>query len=144
MGHRHHRNRDEPRAFYERGHQGGSYDEEWGYGGRHGSMHYGDPPEAGRPDHRGRGPKGYRRSDDRIREDVCEELMAHPFIDASEMEVEVTDGEVTLRGDVDMKRTKNAIEDLVDSVPGVVDVHNHLRVRYWEWDPEQIHRAIPE
>jgi hypothetical protein len=32
----------------------------------------------------GRGPKGYRRSDDRIQEDVCEALSQHSGLDASE------------------------------------------------------------
>lgn len=34
----------------------------------------------------GRGPKNSVRSDDRIREDVCEHLSYHPYIDASDIE----------------------------------------------------------
>src|SRR5262245_32238876 len=37
--------------------------------------------------HAGRGPRGYRRSDDRIREDVCDRLCEHGFVDASDIEV---------------------------------------------------------
>jgi hypothetical protein len=48
----------------------------------------------------GRGPKGYRRSDSRIREDVCDRLTDAPFLDASDIDVTVTDGEVTLSGTV--------------------------------------------
>lgn len=44
---------------------------------------------AQRGPHAGRGPKGYQRSDERIREDVCDRLTEHPAIDASEIEVEV-------------------------------------------------------
>ena len=36
--------------------------------------------------HAGRGPKGYRRSDERIREDISDRLMASDWIDASDIE----------------------------------------------------------
>lgn len=77
----------------------------------------------------GRGPKDYRRSDNRIFEDVCERLTQHGQIDASDVEVEVNNGEVTLRGTVDSRRTKRLVEDVTDSVMGVRDVHNQLRVQ---------------
>jgi BON domain len=57
---------------------------------------YGEPTPSG--GFAGRGPKGYQRADDRIREDVCERLAEDPDIDASDMEVTVKDGEVTLSG----------------------------------------------
>ena len=77
----------------------------------------------------GRGPKGYQRSNERIREDVCERLTEHGYIDASNMEVRVDNGEVWLTGMVDSRQTKRRAEDVVDGVPGVKDVHNELRVR---------------
>jgi osmotically-inducible protein OsmY len=77
----------------------------------------------------GRGPKNYVRSDERIHEDVCEHLAYHPYVDASDIEVIVRDGEVTLTGTVDGRMVKRAAEDCVDHVRGVKDVHNHLRVR---------------
>src|SRR5205085_11361201 len=46
-----------------------------------------------RGQHTGRGPKGYTRSDDRIMEDVCERLTQHGNIDASEITVQVNNGE---------------------------------------------------
>jgi len=76
----------------------------------------------------GRGPKGYQRSDERIREDVCDLLMADPDVDASSMSVTVKDGEVTLEGTAEDRRTKRAAEDLADDVAGVKQVHNRLRV----------------
>jgi hypothetical protein len=76
----------------------------------------------------GKGPKGYKRSDDRIREDVCDRL-SEGWIDASEIEVTVKDGEVTLIGSVTERRMKHDAEDLVERVVGVVDVHNQLRVK---------------
>ncbi len=76
----------------------------------------------------GRGPKGYQRSDERIREDVNERLTDDDRIDASGIEVAVTGGEVTLTGTVESRRTKRHAEDLAESVRGVRDVHNQLRV----------------
>lgn len=76
----------------------------------------------------GRGPKGYRRSDERIQEEVCERLTRHPGIDASDVEVRVQGGEVTLSGTVDSRRTKRMVEDVVDQCGGVVDVVNQLRI----------------
>ncbi len=77
----------------------------------------------------GRGPRGYRRSDERISEDVCYRLTQHGGIDASDIEVHVNNGEVTLAGMVDSRQTKRMAEDAIESVAGVQDVHNGLRVR---------------
>jgi hypothetical protein len=77
----------------------------------------------------GRGPKGYRRSDDRIREDVSEELTRHPDVDASEIEVKVENCEVTLTGTVDHRHSKRLAEDLAERVSGVTEVHNQIRVK---------------
>jgi osmotically-inducible protein OsmY len=79
--------------------------------------------------HRGKGPKGYVRSDARIHEDICERLTHHPLIDASLMEVSVKDHEVTLTGEIQDRRMKHMAEDLVDGVLGVREIHNNLRVR---------------
>jgi hypothetical protein len=76
----------------------------------------------------GFGPKNYRRGDDRIREDISERLEDHSLIDASDIEVVVIEGEVTLTGTVDNRRAKRLAEDVVDDVRGVKDVHNHIRV----------------
>jgi hypothetical protein len=75
----------------------------------------------------GKGPKGYRRSDDRIREDVSEALCRHPHIDASEVEVSVSEGVVTLSGSVHERAMKRLIEDEAEKISGVKDVHNTIR-----------------
>lgn len=77
----------------------------------------------------GRGPKGYQRSDERIREDVCERLTHHSDIDASEIEVKVSNAEVTLSGTVDERHAKRMAEEIAENVSGVKDVHNQVRVR---------------
>ncbi len=77
---------------------------------------------------RGKGPKGYQRSDERIREEVCDELTRHHAIDASHMEVEVNQAEVTLKGYVQRRQEKYLAEDLCEGIMGVKEVHNLLRV----------------
>lgn len=77
----------------------------------------------------GVGPRSYRRSDERIFEDVCERLTQHGQIDASDVEVQVEDGEVTLTGEVGSRWEKRAIEDTIDSITGVKDIHNRLKLR---------------
>ena len=81
-----------------------------------------------RPSYRGRGPKNYQRSDERIREDVCERLTADDDIDASDLEVTVAAGVVTLSGEVDHRHDKRRAEDIAESVRGVRDVENHIRI----------------
>ncbi len=76
----------------------------------------------------GRGPKGYKRSDQRLEEDVNERLTYDPRVDASEIEVKVSSGEVTLSGTVESRQEKYHIEDIVDSVMGVNEVTNNIRV----------------
>jgi osmotically-inducible protein OsmY len=77
---------------------------------------------------RGRGPRGYRRSDERIHEDVCECLTDDERIDASNISIEVKDCEVTLTGTVNSRDEKRRAEDLIDQLSGVRDIHNSLRV----------------
>lgn len=82
-----------------------------------------------RGQHVGRGPKGYKRSDERITEDVCEALSRHGEIDASEIEVKVQGGEVILTGSVQDRRDKRLAEDIVEQCSGVRDVRNEIRVQ---------------
>lgn len=78
--------------------------------------------------HAGRGPRGYQRSDERIREDVCDRLCEHGYVDASQIDVSVQNGEVTLTGVVSERQEKRMAEDAVERVTGVREVHNQLRV----------------
>jgi hypothetical protein len=79
--------------------------------------------------HAGRGPKGYKRSDERIKEDVCERLTQDPNVDASEIDVQVKEGEVTLTGSVDSRDQKRRAEDAIENLSGVREVNNQLRVQ---------------
>ena len=81
------------------------------------------------PHHRGRGPRGYARSDERINEDVHDRLTEDWVLDASDITVSVSGGEVTLDGTVDSRQDKRRAEDIVDDVSGVGHVQNNLRVK---------------
>ena len=80
----------------------------------------------------GRGPKGYRRSDERIREEICDRLTDDWRVDATEVEVTVNNGQVTLAGSVHSREEKRKAEDLVEAIAGVQDVHNTLRISQWD------------
>lgn len=82
-----------------------------------------------RAEHRGRGPKGYKRSDGRIEEDVNDRLTDDPYLDASEIQVAVKDSEVTLSGTITRREDKRRAEDLAELVSGVTHVQNNLRVK---------------
>ena len=83
--------------------------------------------------YRGRGPRNYRRSDERIRDDVSDRLADNDWLDASDIEVQVVGGEVTLTGTVESRYAKRLAEDIAESVSGVTNVQNSLRVnRGWE------------
>jgi osmotically-inducible protein OsmY len=104
-----------------RGGQGGT---QYSGGQYSGSQFSGGQP--GR--HVGKGPKGYRRSDERIQEDINDQLTHHGDIDATEITVKVTSGVVTLSGTVEDRNAKRMAEDLAESVSGVQEVQNQLKV----------------
>jgi osmotically-inducible protein OsmY len=105
--------------------QGGMYSE---YGPSSGAS-FGASSSSMRGPYTGKGPRGYHRSDERIREDVCECLTQHGQIDASNIEVQVSGGEVTLGGTVDNRQMKRMAEDAVEGISGVKDVNNQIRVQ---------------
>ncbi|WP_445681787.1 BON domain-containing protein [Radicibacter daui] len=82
-----------------------------------------------RETHRGRGPKGYQRDQNRILEDINDRLTDDHFLDASNIEVTVENGEVMLFGTVTSRAAKRRAEDLVDTVSGVTHCQNNLRVK---------------
>jgi osmotically-inducible protein OsmY len=80
-------------------------------------------------EHRGKGPKGYRRSDERIGEDVSDRLTDNPHLDASDLSVSVANGEVTLSGTISDRAAKRDAEDCAYDGSGVMHVQNNLRIR---------------
>ncbi|RIH85529.1 BON domain protein [Calidithermus terrae] len=134
------------------GNQGGT----GGYSGRFGGSHYGQDWQGGqqtwggqgqggfsgqgwqgsqgmgqgaRGQHYGKGPKGYQRSDERIREEVSDRLMEAWDVDASDIEVQVSGGEVTLTGTVTDRQQKRRAEEIAEMCTGVRDVQNNIRVK---------------
>lgn len=101
---------------------GGSYGRGYGRTGGYGTMSgHGERQYA-------RGPKGYQRSDERLKEDISERLMEACDIDSSEVTVDVKGAKVILEGIVPSRHMKHAIEDMVDACPGVQDIDNRIRV----------------
>jgi osmotically-inducible protein OsmY len=90
----------------------------------------GREPERRKPggSHSGQRPQFQRRSDDKIRDEIWELLTNHADLDASEVELHVESGEVTLTGTIDSRDAKWLAEDLVTSVFGVREVNNRLKV----------------
>ncbi|MEK7356304.1 MAG: BON domain-containing protein [Bdellovibrionota bacterium] len=89
---------------------------------------FGDYEAPYRPSYAGRGPKGYRRSDERIRDEVSEVLERDHYVDATDVEVEVKEGVVFLRGHIEDRRQKRMAEDAIETITGVKDVRNELIV----------------
>ena len=81
-----------------------------------------------REQYRGRGPKGYKRSDERIKEDVNDRL-SEGYLDASDIEVTVANAEVTLTGTVNSRADKRRAEEIAEYVTGVTNVENRLRLK---------------
>lgn len=107
------------------GQQQGNYGQ---YGGWQPSGSFGQPGGQQARSAR-RGPKDYTRSDERIREAVCERLAEEPGVDVSDVTVQVQDGRITLDGSVPDRRMRHRIEDIADECWGVKDVENHVRVQ---------------
>ena len=84
--------------------------------------------ESARPHYVGLGPKGYQRSDDRIREEICDRMTEDAMLDASEIEVAVKQGEVTLSGSVTSRDQQCRAEDVAERISGVRNVANQLRI----------------
>jgi osmotically-inducible protein OsmY len=120
------RNRGEERGFFER-----AGDEVASWFGDDDAQRRREMDARRQGEHRGRGPRGYTRSDERIREDVCDRLSDDPMVDASDIEIAVSGAEVTLNGHVSSRWQKRRAEDLADDISGVKHVQNNLRVQEW-------------
>jgi osmotically-inducible protein OsmY len=66
--------------------------------------------------------------DEYIHAEIRDILTRRPGLDASDVAVEVEQGEVTLHGTVEDRDTRWLVEDLAESVSGVSLVHNRLRI----------------
>lgn len=71
---------------------------------------------------------GGASDDDRIRVEIRRRLAQRWDLDASDIEVQVEGGEVTLAGTVAERDARWLAEDLLETIPGMSLVHNHLRL----------------
>lgn len=117
-------------ASWERDHAGGA-GPSWqdpaysqSFEGRLHPSRFGDGPRTS--------PKGYTRSDERIKDDVCERLCRSSGVELDEVSVEVRQGCVHLEGSVPHRAMKHRIEDIVDGAIGVKDIDNRIRVRRYD------------
>lgn len=94
-----------------------------------------------RDESQGREGQPGRRSDARIFEEVCDRLAQHGRLDARAINVRIENGEILLQGIVKSGQDKRIAEDVAASVPGVIDVHNQLRIN--EAGVEQFSPAQP-
>lgn len=85
----------------------------------------------------GMGPLGYQRSDQRISDDVCDRLTEHGRIDARDIEVDVKDGIVTLKGSVPDRNMKRMAEEVTEDISGVKEVQNQIKVQQRQRDWER-------
>jgi len=76
----------------------------------------------------GKAPKNYERSDERIKEEICDRLMSQGMFDPSDVEIEVKDGVVSLQGNVDSRSTKYQLEEISEGILGVKDIDNKVKV----------------
>jgi hypothetical protein len=77
----------------------------------------------------GKGPKGWKFADEKLKERVCEVLLHSHEVDASEIDVSVEEGCVYLNGNISSNGMKRVAVDLVDSIPGVEDVFTQLNIK---------------
>jgi hypothetical protein len=71
-------------------------------------------------------PRGERRTDEEIRDEIQGLLVQHSQVDASDIQVSVQDGVVTLSGNVESWLEKQIAESVVRNVLGVLEVNNQL------------------
>jgi osmotically-inducible protein OsmY len=112
-------------------HRAGERVASWFNGGDEGRIddpNYLDPNRSATRGARGLGPQGYKRSDERINEEAHERLTDDTWLDASNIGISVSGGEVTLSGTVESREAKHRSERLVEDLSGVNHVQNNLRI----------------
>jgi hypothetical protein len=75
------------------------------------------------------GQRPRRKPDESLAREIHEILTSDPELDATDIEVVVEGGAVTLSGDVEHPDAKLLAEELTESITGVRLVHNRLVVR---------------
>lgn len=107
-----------------------TYQDEYGMNRNDEPLEWSHDPrsEAAHEKHYGKGPRAWL-TPERIKERVSEALYFSPEVDASDIDIEIEEGCVVLRGIVDDRKQKKAAERRIENIPGVDDVRNELRIR---------------
>ena len=75
--------------------------------------------------------RSYLRPDDEIAHEIRDDVvLGTMWIDPAELSIDVRDGIVTASGTVDRRSTASILAHLIESVPGVLRVHDHIDARY--------------
>ncbi len=82
--------------------------------------------------HRGKGPRNFSRTDEHLREEVCELFLMNPDLDPRDIVVSVREGVVTLEGRIHRREDRYLAEDLAYGVTGVKDVINLIARGKWD------------
>jgi hypothetical protein len=73
-------------------------------------------------------PRGYTKSDERIREEINDAMTQDSWLDPTDVKVGVERGEVTLTGTVDSRFARRRAGEDAWAIPGVLHVHNNIRI----------------
>ena len=84
--------------------------------------------ENSHPSFAGKGPKGWQRSDEHIRDAVCSTLTWHRDVDPSDIEIGVVHGAVMLSGTIADAVQKRLVESIVSGVVGVREIQSEIHV----------------
>jgi CBS domain-containing protein len=85
--------------------------------------------------------RAFLRPDTEIERELREDVVSHKlWIDPTNLQITVENGEVALRGKVDSKADAELLEYFATRVPGVVAVHSTLR---WEMDDPKLPQSSP-
>lgn len=85
--------------------------------------------------------RAFLRSDAEIEKELREGVVLEKlWIDPSELQISVENGEVTLRGKVESRSDAELLEYFATRVPGVVSVHSTLR---WRIDEPRVPQSDP-
>jgi osmotically-inducible protein OsmY len=77
---------------------------------------------------RGKGPRNYKPSDERLLERVSDLYYEHPHLDASGIEISVQNGELMLTGYVADRYEKRLAEDLAEKISAITNIENRLKI----------------
>jgi osmotically-inducible protein OsmY len=74
-------------------------------------------------------PRGDRRPDERIKDEIQHLLARHEQVDARDIQVDVREGMVTLSGDVGSLQEKRIAERITSLAFGVTEIKNNLNIK---------------